>query len=592
MITYICRPCNNTKIFYNRCRLLQHIRSHSFKTATINVDDLKVEPVPLGLHKKPQPAKANQILKTNTPTPTVQSQKKSQTVCVECKKLLPNLGIAYKDRAAHLMQYTNETHSCPVCLFTVPTLCAIRAHFRFHLKYPPYHCPECGVNIVNKNVHYPFNHDCEGFKMMRATARLKCPVERCQLLHPNEFWEHMKETHIKKVFKCPICVVACFNEPTMQSHLNTHIMAVPHHKALIFYQCELCPGRLVLQNHIDNHLRTHLNTNVFPCWTCGMVFKEVIALIDHHVKKHEQLSDVLKELLSSMAQESENQFGNPKRIYRVVKRCEQCERNFTYKCKYNEIPVLPNECPYKCTSNLKASTTTESAESQIICHMCNAKVPSNWEGIKKHYATAHKNYRCLEPQLVINKMDVQKYMTNNKKKIAKRVRKKKPQLKHQQQRSKNEQNTARVPAPILVNQCGVCSYVCENKEMLETHLKDHRDPCMAYQCLECGQSFVVKPSFSKHLMLVHGIYDAEEYISSKECYNENALNKSQKSDLPETPPKENQCTICMDQFENGEDLEKHFRVHGMAFLLKNTSNKEQTSPKSLDSGDTITLSPC
>lgn len=583
----MCRHCNQSKIFYNRCRLLCHIRSHSFKTATISVQDLKVEPVPLGLYKQPPLPQA-----AKTSQPPIEHPKKSLTICIECKKLLPNIGAAYKDRAAHLMQYTNETYSCPVCLFTLPTMCAIRTHMRFHLKYPPYYCPECGINITNKSVHYPFTHDCEGFRMMRATARLKCPVDQCQLLHPNEFKDHMKDAHIKKVFKCPICVVACFNEPTMQNHLNTHTMDGGNNsnlKALIFYQCELCPGRLVLQNHIDNHLRTHLNTNVFPCWSCGMVFKEVFALIDHHVKKHQnQMSDAVKAMFTSTIHESENQFGKPKRIYRVVKRCDQCKRNFTYKCKYNEIPILPNECPYKCTSKLKSSVVSDGTGNQITCHICSAKMPYDWKEIKTHYALAHKNHRCLDPKLVLDRMDVEKYTKRRQTKITKRTRKRRRQRKRL---SLNDQNTAKEPDSTSANQCGMCGNICENKEMLEIHLKNHKDPCMAYQCLECGQSFVVKPSFSKHLMLAHGIDNAEEYISSKECYNENALDKHQKSDIPMTPPKENQCTICMDQFQNAEELEKHFRTHGMAFLLKNTSNnKEHTSPNNISDKNKETIS--
>ncbi|CAH2242181.1 jg22893 [Pararge aegeria aegeria] len=103
----------------------------------------------------------------------------------------------------------------------------------------------------------------------------------------------------------------------------------------------------------------------------------------------------------------------------------------------------------------------------------------------------------------------------------------------------------------------------------------HRDPCMAYQCLECGKSFVVKPSFSTHLLLEHGISDVQEYIDKKPCYNELALLKDQNVLNPpvDEPVKENQCRVCREQFETSNELEKHFRVHGMAFLLKNARKK-------------------
>lgn len=566
----MCRFCNQYKIFFNRCKLLHHIRSHSFKTATISVNDLLVEPIPLDFYKiKPVKKKC---FRPNVIDLTKSSQ---DNVCFECKQYISvATGKAYKYRAKHFMAYTNEVHSCPVCLFALPTICALRAHLRFHLNRPPFCCPECGIHIQAKNIKYPYGHDCEGFKMMRATTRLKCPAPDCHLYHPHDFRKHMIDNHLKKVYKCPFCTVASFIEAKMNDHLGVHNIAEA--KAFVFYQCELCPGKVVEQfSNMDSHLRAHNKAFVFPCWTCGSTFQEISSLIDHHLEHH--LTDAtiaIKNMLNSVNHKPDH--PPVRAIYRVVKRCDHCKRNFTYKCNFNEIQILPSECPFKCLSKLKSNAKAPAKETFITCHLCKEKISQHWKEIKKHYAKEHKMHKCIDPIVVMKKIDTRKYI--QKKKIVRNANAKKVISKRHTIAKPKAINPQKVVNPTLPKVagtcCTICQYTCENKELLETHFVSHKDPCTAYQCMECGQSFVVKPSFATHLKIAHGISDVEEYILNKNrCYNENALEKYQNKDISFEPLKDNQCKICREQFDCSEDLAKHFRGHGMAFLLKSTSNK-------------------
>ncbi|CAH0592467.1 unnamed protein product [Chrysodeixis includens] len=605
-ISYMCRYCNQFRIFYNRCNLLFHIRSHVFKTATINVTDLKIEPLPLSFYKKqndikkPPPPSLDPAPPPVVVTPNTGGDKITQIqttlsptrpYCFECKSNLTQTGIGYKDRATHFMQYTNEVYSCPVCLFALPSICALKTHLRLHLRCPPFFCPECGIEMTAKNINYPYHHDCEGFKMMRATARISCSTGKCRPYHPNDLKDHMIEFHMKKVYKCPICVVACFNSKTMHSHLKTHKTTAAT-KALIFYQCELCPGKFVLQNHTDVLLKNHVTVSQYPCWPCGANFKDVAALLYHFKRKHNK-HDLIRNALTNILSEYEMFSSKPRKIYRVVKRCDQCERDFTYKCRYEGIHNLPNECPFQCSSNMEVhrlDVRVDKANSnKITCHLCKMIISQDWAEIKKHYAVMHKEHKCLDPKIVLKKIDVQKYMSINKipsktnlkiihRKIANKSKKYK-RLRRNQSFIEIVDVSAASNTQDLNKEfvCNMCGDISENKLALEKHMLFHKDPCMAYQCMECGQSFVVKPSFSKHLLLEHGIKDTEKYITTKQCYNENALMKYQKDIVTSLEPLgENQCKICREEFENPEDLEKHFRVHGMAFLMKNTSNKTQT----------------
>lgn len=607
---YNCRHCAKSLTFYNRCNMLSHIRSHSFKTATINVSDLRVDPLPRNFFNM-KALSASNITVTSKSSPSSSSVENNQgdsksVKCYECKEDIYCTGIVYKDRAKHYSAYTNNVHSCPVCMHALSTICGLKAHMRLHLKCPPYYCPECGVSLPNTSLIYPNNHDCEGFRMMRATARQKCPMPECSVFHPTDFKEHLKKKHLKKVFKCPLCFVACFTDSVIEKHLKTHDSdSTP----LIFYQCQMCPGRLVLHNQIDNHLNGHAYENMYPCWACGLVSTNVPGLIEHHIQNHGLDINLFHNsyglLKKATRKENETQISNgllrnatdkenekkkskkiPRKIYRVVKRCDQCKRSFIYKCKLNQIKILPTECPYNCSGGLLSGgqqSTGTSVDAEITCHMCQNKIPQNWEEIKKHYAAHHNKHKCIDVQVIVSRMKIEKY-TNKNPKVRRFDMKRKG--------SRNNRKRNKIPLIAMIDEksigvyttqlnrtpkgqfaCNKCGHECESKEQLETHLISHRDPYMAYQCMECGQSFVVKPSFATHLLLEHNISDVQSYINTKQCYNESALMKNQNISCTNEPLRENQCKICRDQFENSDDLEKHFRVHGMAFLMKNNSNK-------------------
>lgn len=577
-ITYICRHCSQLKVFYNRCNFLAHIRSHSFKTATINITDLQLEPLPLNFFNIKALQKAKETAKQQL-SDARDKQKLPKILCIECKKDVTNTGTTV-DRVKHYMEVTdaNTVHSCPVCLFALPTECALKTHLRVHLKCPPYTCPECGTHLSNKSISYPYhNHNCEGFKMMRATTRSKCKVPECYLIHPNDYKDHIKNSHLNQVFKCPCCYVGCLDQTLMQRHMLRHVATektLEPRKPSIFYQCGICSGRLVMKNQLDNHLKGHMdNVHMYPCWACGTIFKDVPALIEHHINLH-GANEVLKNAYNLLWKSKHS--PKTKRLYRVVKRCEKCQRSFKYKCKYDQIKKLPSLCPYQCTKN---NGDTTGANTQIICQWCKQKIPQDWESIKKHYVSHHPAYRCLDAKVTLCRLDnktIKKYTTKVLK-HSRNIHTKKPV--NVELINKNDGNDNQNPAlPVPQKQtekynCSKCGKDFENKELFETHLIIHKDPCMAYQCMECGQCFVVKPTFSKHLLLEHAVSDVEDYIiNKKQCFNESALSKFKNCSANTEPLKENQCKICRDQFNNASDLEKHFRVHGMAFLLKTKSN--------------------
>ncbi|VEN61784.1 unnamed protein product [Callosobruchus maculatus] len=126
--------------------------------------------------------------------------------------------------------------------------------------------------------------------------------------------------------------------------------------------------------------------------------------------------------------------------------------------------------------------------------------------------------------------------------------------------------------------CKLCDFKNEDRAEFHQHIKTHRDVSTAYQCMECGECFVVKPSLMKHLMHFHNISDCEGYLEANDCYDVDAVKELQEtvrlgplaSKESDEPLKENQCRVCREEFEDSVSLNKHFRIHGMAFLLKNS----------------------
>lgn len=122
--------------------------------------------------------------------------------------------------------------------------------------------------------------------------------------------------------------------------------------------------------------------------------------------------------------------------------------------------------------------------------------------------------------------------------------------------------------------CYKCNYSSETKELFQQHILIHRDVNSAFQCMECGVCFNIKKVFAAHLSACHNISDSELYIR---CHN-SEITEVQNVPIVEIDETETQdevdstnevllCEICALPFSNVPELEKHFRSHGMAFLM-------------------------
>ncbi|XP_070527680.1 uncharacterized protein [Cardiocondyla obscurior] len=234
-------------------------------------------------------------------------------------------------------------------------------------------------------------------------------------------------------------------------------------------------------------------------------------------------------------------------------------------------------------SKMRICVGTDTHEEGIdyLCHLCEEPINSSSFVARKHFREKHSDeYKVtiLTPQLSQMSSDFinngYKLFINNKKRksdgtllAAKRKRRWTPK-KH------IEMKDASPPTGLCVKQetaeddegnfvCKKCGQRCTDMSDLREHIADnHRLKGRYMICLECGENFVVAPSLQMHLKAFHGIDDPINYMNQNPSYapNDSDLQTEGK------PTVANQCYVCMAVFEDKAAVDKHLRVHGMAFL--------------------------
>ncbi|XP_076629211.1 uncharacterized protein LOC143345722 [Colletes latitarsis] len=112
--------------------------------------------------------------------------------------------------------------------------------------------------------------------------------------------------------------------------------------------------------------------------------------------------------------------------------------------------------------------------------------------------------------------------------------------------------------------CKKCDRRCSDMADLREHIAtDHRIRGRYLICLECGDNFVVAPSLQMHLKAFHGIEDPITYMSRNTSYAPESIDDFE---IGGKAIEANQCHVCMAVFEDKAAVDKHLRVHGMAFL--------------------------
>ncbi|XP_032666009.1 uncharacterized protein LOC116841773 isoform X2 [Odontomachus brunneus] len=227
------------------------------------------------------------------------------------------------------------------------------------------------------------------------------------------------------------------------------------------------------------------------------------------------------------------------------------------------------------------STDTQEEYIEFLCHICNERINTSWPVVRTHYTENHsREYQLAALTLRLKRLPVD-YRRYYKRLLSNKKRKSDvslPTAKRKRRLPKKHTETKDTSTPevgLCVKEetaedgegnfkCKKCDQRCTDMSDLREHIAaNHRLKGLYLICLECGENFVVAPSLQMHLKAFHGIEDPISYMNQNSSYAPDAYNDLMVEGKTTVA---NQCYVCMAVFEDKAAVDKHLRVHGMAFL--------------------------
>ncbi|KAG8230152.1 hypothetical protein J437_LFUL010403 [Ladona fulva] len=248
-------------------------------------------------------------------------------------------------------------------------------------------------------------------------------------------------------------------------------------------------------------------------------------------------------------------------------------------------------------SKRSKSPPSSPESSSYLCHICNQSLQINPTFIQNHFRQEHPDVELMSLYPMTYKFDLPKIskvplealkFSLKKGKFYQTVTvKARMPAASKKIHQDGKRNLMKLKQSMLQNHnslmrswlvCSKCTFKTKSRITYKKHLVSHR-PAF-HECPECGLSFAAEPSLKKHLILHHGgacVNKKEEKVKenvSKEILEKNAgeelrVGSAVEEFLGDANSDSFSCKVCRKSFDSGSDLQKHFRIHGMAFLLLN-----------------------
>lgn len=487
----------------------------------------------------------------------------------------------------------NENLKCIICKFIAPTYCSLQAHIRLHDSSSPFVCPECGRDFYSSESL--LEHLDEVCFHLAKQVRYRCPAKNCgKIFAQTQTYSAHFMLHMICICRCSLCDINFLNHEQFFEHMKTHEVTENSQK---LFKCTVCTEQddTFTEGNYKEHIQWHCTDRthsvyVYLCKYCRSYFRSTLTYATHLLK-------------CSKKQWLEGTISYKKVIVTVCLKCN-------YQVKYNANMSLLR-CP-RCGSDFNSSQPNNSGinleeEKNVVqetdlekemCKLCDAEDHDHLSE-KCKYSSPQvvldklkpNNYQSnFEDENIINQSNAKENLneiceikTDSSPKVEEPQAKKRkkinstPKSKQMSFYSESEEVDLIPEQPIVFDgtyRCNICNYSDTDRHTFHEHVILHRETSTLYQCMECGECFVVKPSFIKHLKYFHDIESIDQYLEENNCYDKNAVNDLEKSVkyssvVRSEDTAENQCKVCRLQFNDNLELNKHFRVHGMAFLMEN-----------------------
>lgn len=486
----------------------------------------------------------------------------------------------------------DESLKCVVCRFIAPTECSLKAHSRLHKNCAPYVCPECGRDFM---YYEPLmEHLDEVCFHLAKQVRFRCPAKNCgKIFAQTQTYSSHFLMHMLCIRRCSDCDINFLNKEQFLEHMRSH-MGEENSQQL--FKCTVCKDQdeTFTNYNYKQHIHWHCTDRqhcvyIYLCKYCRSYFRSTLTYATHLLRCSK------KEIVEEKSQHK----------VIVVTICLKC--NYQVKLSNNMSVTVCPRCGFNFNS-MKAEqkvSNNSSPEPQLNqCLLCNNFFSK--DELEKHLSSNSCKYQS--PKVVLKKLaedlsekemtendansfEITDELSNFEPNVIIKEECKSPQSdislkkcspeppKKKKRKSGTPKFKKNLPADsvheevlLLEEQlpfdgnykCKMCFYTDENRHQFHEHIVTHRDISTSYQCMECGECFLVKPSLSKHLLFYHHISDVDQYLEENNCSNQSAM-----EEIKDSSQTSNQCSVCYLEFSDSSELNKHIRVHGMAFLKQN-----------------------
>ncbi|RZB39691.1 zinc finger protein 532-like [Asbolus verrucosus] len=479
---------------------------------------------------------------------------KKYPYCPEC------MAVQDMPMAAHFLgnnRPLDENLCCYVCKYVAPTKCSLKAHTRTHESASPFVCPECGKAFkTGPSLHSHMEEVC--FHLSKQ-VRFRCPAQKCGKLFvlPNTYASHFSN-HLQCVTKCSACSASFFNESDFAEHSKTHESCA----AVKTFNCMVCKNIATLaEDQCADHINWHLQDRercvyIFTCRFCRSYFRSTATYSVHKQRcaKGEKVQPVV-----------------------VTTNCHFCKQKVVFREKDNYKTCSTCKQINHCPANANKNAKSPQEDRKAVCMLCKEELT------QEHSKLCKYNNPIVTIHALSNEKDSdetsssEKFSTSNSDAESKPStldtsndsmkneetpkKKRKRSGNSSTSRSKKTASSSEENADLQADKpisfdgtyyCKLCDYKNTERAQFHDHIISHRDVSTAYQCMECGQCFVVKPSLIKHLTHYHKIADTDEYFTKNDCYDKFAIEELENSlkMVPgehKGPVNENQCTKTKNQ---------------------------------------------
>ena len=474
-IRMFCDTCRTQLLFYNRCALLTHMRSHRPGTVdTICLHRAKVAPLPThfmppvywtvcGKPAPPLPTTSGPA-HASTPssvghvgttskyvvvvspmsqpptkavpksvTPPQEPPSTTQYTCFECDMMFASSRMLQ----CHLNKKVgDELFRCTACHMVLRNPCRFHAHQRIHTKQWPYICPECGDMIQGNHAVF-MKHVRWRCLHLSRTARFQCGSCKSHFDSESLYTDHVSK-HAANYYKCLSCPMAFRSADGCEKH------------------------------NVALHAMKARTQHITKCSYCDTVFQRRANLTEHMAKSH------LDELWNTM---------------HYVFRCHHCKQ--VCVTKYDLIRHLETEHAFKGMPGMCNVCGKEMAVSQLEAHKTKFHAPDQWQcsECSEGFASAVKlikHSRTHNGNVSTVSLVVQSKSNNDGKEAT---------CECDEQLDYTE--------PIPEHSCSVCDENFAEHSELTCHLRVKHGIIPQWPCHLCGLTYETEADLKGHIADVH-----------------------------------------------------------------------------------------